>query len=149
MWLFLFLALPASAAWDSVAVFHRPEKVIVLINERGSLGQSRLQNWMDLFSTESSTAASLQFLSNDEGIKFTCGRQVDAASCTFRFLPSKNVVISDRHVEAVLNKTELAQAGLPLKEVTDFDISFLNSNGDQFRLWIESTQQIRFSGRKK
>jgi hypothetical protein len=92
--LFAFLLSPAFAARDSVAVFLRPEKSVILINERGA--DSRLQN---LFSALGA-GTDLLWESEDQSIRLNCGRNQTAATCTIRLLPSANVSIEAKKVSA-------------------------------------------------
>lgn len=145
--LFLLLfAFPSFASWDSVAVFHRPDKVIVLINEDATqaMESSRLQKFMGLFER----AGSVRFLSRSGEIKITCGHDQRTAGCTFRFFPGAQVKVAGKSVEGELAIQELEDLGLNAQKAEGFDISFLNSNGDQFRLYIFGGK-IFFLGHKK
>lgn len=141
----LLFSMEALAAWDSVAVFHRQEKVIVLINEDGQKGlpTSRLQNFIDLFKDTDS----IRFLSESTGIRISCGRDLEVSSCTFRFTPGSNTLIEERAVSAHLSLNEFSNLRMDI-EFEGFEVSFLNSNGDRFRLWVDD-QVMYFAGRKK
>ena len=114
----------AMAALDSVAVFHRPEKVIILINERGQSG--RLHDMMNSFGKEDSFSA----LSADENIKIQCNRIIDAASCTFRFFPSEGIQIKEKTLKA---RTLLSNLNL---ESENFEMIFESSREDKFVLKV-------------
>lgn len=131
------LSSQAMAALDSVGVFHRPEKVIVLINERGEGG--RLQTMMNYFEA----GETLALISPDQNIKIVCGRSVEAATCTFRFFPGKDIVIGLRNLEASSTLRELG-----LTALDDFDFSFESSMQDKFLLQV-SNGKIIFSASKK
>ncbi len=90
------LSLPVFAGGpaDSVAVFHRPEKVVVLINERGA--NSRLQKLLKAFGPE----MDLLWENPDKSIRFNCGRNETAATCSIRLLPSESVKIEAKKVSA-------------------------------------------------
>ena len=113
----------AVAAADSVGVFLRPEKVVVLINERGMDG--RLHQFMN----QMGAGSELQVLSSDGSLKIECGRKTDAVSCTFRFFPSENTEIGQRFV-----KSEFAAAELPQALPTSFEMTFESSREDLFVL---------------
>ena len=115
----------ALAHWDSVAVFLRPTKVIVLINERGS--QARLQNFMSLLQAQTD----FEYLSDDSSLKISCGRNETAATCTFRFLPGPLNQISSKSIETTIGSDKL---NLPADQ--NFQMLFNNSNGDRFSLEI-------------
>ncbi len=136
-------SVTAFANWDSVAVFHRPEKVVVLINEHNSSSKNRLKNFISLFEN----GGSVRFESSDLGIKISCGGDTLAHGCTFRFTPGSNTEIREKGVIAFLPLNEMADFRKDL-ELKDFEISFLNSNGDEFHLWIEN-EIVFFSGAKK
>lgn len=131
------LSFQAMAALDSVGVFHRPEKVIVLINERGE--GSRLQTMMNYFEA----GETLALISPDQNIKIVCGRSVEAATCTFRFFPGKDSVIGPRTLEASSTLGELG-----ITTLDDFDISFESSMQDRFLLQVLNGKII-FSASKK
>ncbi|MEA9354567.1 hypothetical protein SHI21_00025 [Bacteriovorax sp. PP10] len=119
-----FITHSAIAASDSVAVFHRPEKVVVLINEAGESG--RLHDLMNALGKENSFIAQ----SADESIKIQCGRITDAASCTFRFFPGTGILISEKSLKA---RTLLTNLGL---ESENFEMLFESSREDKFVLKI-------------
>ena len=65
------------AAADSVAVFHRAEKVGVLLNERAAYG--RIQQFMDAVGAESR----FRWLTADESVKIECAREDVRATSPF------------------------------------------------------------------
>ena len=138
----LLMGTPAVAAWDSVGVFHRPEKVVVLINERIERG-TRLQSWIELFGAEK-----VRFTSLAGDIHFECGITDSGSGCTFRFLPGQENVIEGRRVESSVAIADLEPMGFKTIEAQNFDISFLNSNGDAFRVWTEAGR-VHFAGQKR
>lgn len=82
----LFLSLFSFASQDSVAVFMRPEKVVVLINDYDS--QSALAkglNGKDLF------WESENFFAN-------CAQAREGVTCTFRILPPANSRLDAKEV---------------------------------------------------
>ena len=124
----LFLILPFSisnAAQDSVAVFHRAEKVVVLINEQN---QGRLQAFMDHVGDDTDTLIETP----DQSMRLNCGRKYDAASCTFRFLPSAFVKIEEKTLHA---HATLAELSLP--ELEHFEMTFESSREDKMTLRIQ------------
>lgn len=132
LFLFSFL-LPVSAqAWDSVAVMLQPQKSVVMIHEPVSGG--RLDQFIKLLSKESSVLIT----SPDESIKIDCGLGTQTDSCVFRFLPSEQVQISKKTLNA----------SLPIDSLQELSISFDNSNGDHFEL-MASSGELFFTGSKK
>ncbi|WP_413569756.1 hypothetical protein ACLWBD_04705 [Bdellovibrio sp. HCB117] len=128
------ITVNAFAAADSVGVFHRPEKVIILVNEHGSHG--RLQGFMEAIQAQDQ----LVWLSEDESIKIQCGRNSTDASCTFRFFPSDSVSVESRSVNAFSEGKGLAK--------TPYEMHFESSNGDKFTLKVEE-KGLSFWGSKK
>lgn len=122
------------AAADSVAVFHRPEKVVVLINENGA--NSRLQQFMNALSADHRVF----WLSRDESVKFDCARNTQKVSCTFRFTPSRNVIIEGKRVLAETDAADLSK--MP------FEMSFESSQEDRFQLRMTS-EGIQFWAAKR
>jgi hypothetical protein len=125
------------AHWDSVGVFLRPTKVVVLINERGS--HARLQQFMNLVHAQTD----FDFLSEDSSLKISCGRNESFSTCTFRFLPSPQNQISAKSVETVIDS-----AKLNLSSDQIFQMQFKNSNGDQFLLEV-ADGRVHLLGQKK
>lgn len=129
-----FLGSMASAqnARDSVGVFHRPEKVVVLVTER--FGNGRLENFMNAV-----TADDTLFLkSQDESIHIRCGKSPKESSCTFRFHPSDSVQVGEKNVHAFLPS---ATQGL-------YEAIFESSMGDKFILKV-TEQGLEFWAGKK
>lgn len=122
----------ANAAADSVGVFHRAEKVVVLINESGA--QSRLQGFMDHLGA----GEKFVWQSADEGIRLQCARRSSEASCTFRFLPSVDVQIGERDVHATM----------PSAQQADFVMAFESSQGDRFELQSNGESYIIWASKK-
>ncbi|UXR65158.1 hypothetical protein EZJ49_02710 [Bdellovibrio bacteriovorus] len=107
------------AAADSVAVFHRAEKVGVLLNERAAYG--RIQQFMDAMGAESR----FRWLTADESVKIECAREDVRATCTIRFLPSEVVAIQGRSVKAFVATNDFPQM---------FEMTFESSMEDRFIL---------------
>lgn len=76
----LIFSLASFAASDSVAVFHRPEKVVVLLNEYGSEG--RLHSMMNAWGAEE------ELFWQAEGFYVNCARAKAGVTCTLRILPT-------------------------------------------------------------
>lgn len=138
---FLILTLSNSlSAWaslDSVGVFHRLDRVVVLINENSST--SRLSRMMDAMGA----ANSLQTLSVDGSVKIECGRRAHAASCTFRFLPSQFVKIGAKN-----SAVNLSSDDLQLSLAADYEMYFERSMQDKFSFSIHDNQ-IQIVAQKK
>ena len=150
----LVFSVSASAQvqdWDSVAVFYRPEKTVVQINERGDDG-SRLKQFMNLFENEnidnSGSTTDIVFESKDKNMRIDCGRNKEAATCMMRFLPSERILLQDKTVMAVFALNDLDLPYFSESRARDFRISFKNSNGDQFAISYEAGY-LRFDGRKR
>ena len=126
------------AAADSVAVFHRPEKVAVLVNERGEY--SRLQA---LMSNLAGTDDRVHVINDSDTVVITCGRNSEAASCTFSFLQGKDVLIENRKMAST---ARLAELGLDSSE--DFETSFESSMEDKFFITVRDGS-IFFNSSKK
>lgn len=75
----LLFSLVSFAAADSVAVFHRPEKVVVLLNEYGD--QGRLHSMMDAW------GAGQELFWKTEELYVNCARTKSGVTCTLRLLP--------------------------------------------------------------
>lgn len=137
----LFLSLLATsstfAAADSVGVFHRPEKVVVLINE--DYRTSRLSQMMDALGLGESAL----LLSSDESIKIDCGRNTQAASCTFRFFPSAIVNVGNKNVEALVSATDLK-----LSQAPDFEMVFESSMADRFVMQVTGGKVYFFANKR-
>lgn len=129
---FLSLSVQAQNARDSVGVFHRSDKVVVLVTERS--GNGRLENFMNAVADGDTL-----FLKNaDESIHIRCGKSIKESSCTFRFHPSEFVQIGDRNVQGIL----------PLKTRGSADVIFESSMGDKFILKV-TEQGLQFWAGKK
>lgn len=126
----ILLSLTASASAfprnDSVAVFHRPEKVIVQINE-GYDGYSRLSDMMDFLDVGNR----FQATSTDQNIVISCGRNREAASCIFKFLPGNDIKISPKKLSAKANLKDLK-----LDAEGAFIFHFVSSMEDRFMVKI-------------
>lgn len=120
--LIALVLLPISThAWDSVAVFHRPEKVIVLINEHRS--DNRMSSLMDQFISGNDWL----LVSEDQGMKFDCGRNETHVSCTLVFFKDKAGV-------EIFENGALANFPLKISLPQDLTIALKNSNGDELHL---------------
>jgi hypothetical protein len=129
---FLSLSVQAQSARDSVGVFHRSDKVVVLVTER--YGNGRLENFMNAVADGDTL-----FLKNtDESIHIRCGKSAKESSCTFRFHPSESVHIGDRNVQGIL----------PLKTRAHSEVIFESSMGDKFILKV-TEQGLQFWAGKK
>lgn len=131
------LTATAREGRDSVAFFYRPEKVVVLINERSSSG--RLIQFMEQFTFESKLVGA----SNDGTITFSCSRNSIEAGCRFRFLPSANVAINNRRL-----KTSIASEELGLSPAGTFKMNFASSMKDRFQLVIDDEGIMTIEGSK-
>ncbi len=119
-----FITHSVFASADSVAVFHTPEKIVVLINESGETG--RLHDMMNAFGKEKS----FTLQTPDDTIKIQCARITDAASCTFRFFPGAGIQIFEKSLKA---RTLLTNLNL---ESENFEMIFESSREDKFVLKI-------------
>lgn len=133
------LSTQAFAASDSVAVFHRPEKVAVLVNERGEA--SRLQMLMDNLNA----GKDLHVINEADSIMITCGRVINAASCTFSFLKGKGVLIetSPRQLFATADLNDLG-----VESSERFETTFESSMEDYLHILV-ADGKIHFTASKK
>lgn len=124
----------SSAASDSVAVFFTSAKTSVLINERGS--NSRLHDFMNALNWGNKN----QWESEDKQARFVCGRNDEAASCTFTVFPSPAIRFGNRQVLAALAFDTPVQS--------QYEMFFESSNGDSFFLKIKD-QTLFIEAKKK
>ncbi|HEY1078987.1 MAG TPA: hypothetical protein VGE46_02785 [Bdellovibrio sp.] len=127
----------AQASLDSVGVFHRPERVVVLINEDSR--SSRLSQMMDSLNLSDRA----QLISADGSIKIECGRTGRVASCTFRFLPSDLVVIGKKNVQA-----KVALENLKMYSEASFVMEFESAMQDRFIMQV-SEGSVSFFAHKR
>lgn len=111
MLLSLLLSVLSFAAADSVAVFHRPEKVVVLLNEHGAKG--RLHAMMDAW------GADKELFWQTEEFYVNCARGKNGVTCTLRLLPVGQARIEE--------KESFWQGVGP--NTGDFSVSFESSRG--------------------
>ena len=128
----------AAAARDSVGVFYKEDKVVILVNE--DLGASRLQSFFNaleergLLLVEPQTSDRYVFLSSDQTARIQCARSQAAASCTFRFLPSSMATIANRRIEAFVPAAEIYGTTSTANTAEDFEMTFESSMADLFNL---------------
>lgn len=137
----LGFAISAAAAskWDSVAVFHRPAKVLIQVNEAGANG--RLQNWMTALGAGNQVLLQAQ----DKSFSMDCARNATAVNCAVKLLPSLNVAIGERSVTARFPVTDLGLAAT----TAFYEIGFLNSNGDHLKMKIENGEFLLNAGKRE
>ncbi len=133
----LFTTVFAQASLDSVGVFHRPERVVVLINEDSR--SSRLKEMMQVLSLPERT----ELLSADGSIKIDCGRNNQTASCTFRFLPSQIVSIGEKNVQAKIDLQDLN-----ISSQGSFSIEFESSMQDRFVMQVSESTAHFFASKR-
>lgn len=114
------------AQQDSVAVFYRPERVVILINERFEQG-NRLNDFLDHIRA----GESYDFITTDKTINISCYRGTKGSSCTFKFIPGKDILIENRSVKV---STDLAT--LNLENTLPYNLHFRGSMNDKFDLKI-------------
>ena len=130
-------------AWDAVGIFHEPDKVVVLINERTSGSPGKLMGFTDLFDGHK-----VDFTSEEGNIRIVCTANTVASGCTMRFQPGANVTVGEKSVDSSLPIEAFKKVNIDPEAAPGLDISFENSNGDTFRLWIHE-DQIHFAGGKR
>ncbi len=108
----------SSAAQDSVAVFYKQNKVVVMIKDFASSG--RLQAFLSVLGHEQG----FRYQSEDQMMRLECGQNQAEAVCTFGFEPTSGVQFIARGVHA-----EVPMGPLPEAEFT-----FVSSRGDQVKL---------------
>lgn len=134
------MILASSFAWanqDSIAFFYSPNKVNVLINEKGT--SSRLHDFMNLFTD----AHELLLVSENKDMKIGCARSVEKVACTFTFYPSHYVRIDDRQLAAAVPLLFLSPSVLD-----NFEMNFRSSMKDNLQLHIRDGVVV-ISGSKK
>lgn len=121
---------------DSVGVFYKPEKVIVLVNEKR--GAPRLNGFMNAVGA----GDSFVYETDDKTFRINCGRNIEESTCTFRLLNGSKIgQIQTRRVEAFIPASEI-------KVHANYKMYFESSMGDKFLL--ETTEQgISYTGSKK
>lgn len=122
------------AATDSVAVFHRPDKVVVLVKE--ATPQGRIGQFMDALSAGNQ----ISWTSPGESVRLNCGRSAVEAVCTFRFLPGPEVRIGNKELAAFTSGEGLQK--------TPYEMAFISSREDQFFLKMDE-RGLLFNARKK
>ncbi len=135
----LLLSTQLFAANDSVGIFHRPEKVAILVNERGE--GARLQMLMDNLNA----GKDLHVINEADSIMLTCGRIIDAASCTFSFLKGKGVLI-ETNPRQLFATADLKELGIESSE--KFETIFESSMGDYLHILV-ADGKIHFTASKK
>lgn len=121
---FIFNSFLAQAAQDHVGVFHRMEKVIVLINEPAG---GRLDQMLEALNHRTNDYK-IKWLSSDGTFKLSCGRGDNITGCTIRFLPTSNIAIGPRDVTL---------------EIDLHDLGIFSS--ENFEMYFESAQQDKFT----
>lgn len=119
-------------AWDAVAVFHKPEKVIVQINE--PYPAARLEAVL----TATGSTDSWSFLSEDESFKAQCDRGTLGITCIFRLVPSDTVTVDDKK----------AQCFIQVALIGSIELAFLNSNGDNVEITGDNVGLILKAAKK-
>ena len=132
------MSFSAFAQQDSVAVFYRPERVVILINERFEQG-NRLNDFLD----QIGAGESFDVITTDKTINISCYRGTMGSSCTFKFMPGNGIVIQDRSVTV---KTTLNT--LKLTDVPPFKMHFRGSMNDKFDLVITEDGGVQIFGAK-
>lgn len=129
---------------DSVGVFHRPDKVIILVTERGLT--SRLAQFMNLWNPSlniTQNPEAIIWQSPDQELTIRCFKNYDEHSCTFKLLPTSTFV--EIHVaQATLVDYPLSGLGT----VQDFEMEFKSSRDDHFRL-VSTKDKITLEATKR
>ena len=115
----LLASFPAWSASDSVGVFLRAEKVVVLTKE---LSHNRLTGFMDAFHA----GEKLFMDATTDGFKVVCRRDETKAACTFSFFPSPFVTIGPKRLQA-----EIPIQSLGTEVPSDFAMTFESSREDR------------------
>lgn len=116
----LLFCLNTLAATDHVGVFHRMDKVIILINEPTGGPLDHIISKLGLLGEN-------KWLSEDGSFKMSCGKDPGRIGCTIRLLPSDDISIGER--DAVM-QISLNQIGVSYSE--SFEIAFESSRKDKF-----------------
>src|SRR5690606_11516913 len=112
----LLVALSAHASGlDSIGVFYKDEKVVILINEEQ--GAPRLQAFFNALEAREllskQTPDHYVFLSSDQSTRIQCARADHAATCSFRFLPGEIAQIANRRIEGLIPAIEIYGTEFP------------------------------------
>lgn len=134
----LIFSTSVFAQADSVGIFHRNDKVVILLNEKGE--SARLQNFLNSLEVK----YGFDFVSEEKDVKIVCARNIEAATCTFTFFPSHNVIIGHRTLEAAI---DLTNSDLNVSE--EFSMYFESSMADKVfikivdgNMFVSATKKI-------
>ena len=80
--------IDSSKDFDSMAIFHKQDQVIVLINEIRGITGEKLNSIIDSYTSENE----LKLSSHSGAVTLKCNRILGNPSCTFRFNKTPNTV---------------------------------------------------------
>ena len=106
------------ASQDSVAVFYKQDKVVVMIKDYPSSG--RLQEFITIVGGPQG----FRYQSDDKMMRLECGQNSAEAVCTFGFEPTVGVQFIARGVQALV----------PVESLAEAEFVFVSSRGDQVKL---------------
>ncbi len=129
------LSTNASASRDSVAIFHRPNKVVILLNEKN--GAPRLHALMKSLGADQNFV----YESYDRNLRIKCARNEEESTCTFAVETGGLGTIGNKRVDALIPAIEL-------NIQNDYSMHFESSMQDKFRVIINS-DGLEFVGTKK
>ena len=115
---FICFTQGAFAAQDSVAVFFKQDKVVVMIKDYPSAG--RLQEFLSIVGSQQG----FRYQSDDKMMRLECGQNPAEIVCTFGFEPTNGVQFIERGVQAMV----------PVESLAPAEFTFVSSRGDSVRL---------------
>ncbi len=134
----LFISSSAFAANDSLGIFFRPEKTVIMITQNGV--QSRLQKWLKYISAKQDA----QILSADGSFKMDCIRDVSIAKCQIRLLPSSLVQLNEKKIQVHIPLKDLG-----LSNAGPIEVPFESSNGDRLDLVVSDGTLHLYGGKAR
>lgn len=132
--LVLLFSIQTQAARDSVGVFYSPEKVNILINERGM--NQRLHQFMDAMGWVDN-----HYWENETGtLKIHCAREDAKGVCVFTLKPSDVVNFKGKSAEAHFAE--------PSFSASPYEMTFESSMQDKFFIKVEGSEVYIWAGKK-
>ncbi len=122
----LLASLACDAAHDSVGVFHRPHKVVILVSEGHN---ARLTSFL----AASNYISGSPWQTEQGDFKMSCGMDSFKVGCTISLYSSDRVIIGARDVRFSIPFSELGTSSQ-----STLAVEFESSQKDQLKLTMES-----------
>lgn len=132
----LFFSVLCSAASDSVGVFHRPDKVIILISDNMN---GRLFNFL----VAANFVVGTPWETQNSDFRISCGMNPFKVGCTLVLKPSERVMIGERDVNF---QTSLSDFGSKSQDVLSVD--FESSMQDKLALSLDEGVMSLYATKK-